>query len=203
MAISTTNGGIILLNGASSAGKTSLVELLQEAMEEPFMNIGIDRIIYMMPPKINDWKGGPSERGFWWKEGVDKDNKKVYHLQMGDYAKLAIKSLQDMVLLLAKNGHNVVIDEVSLSSEYFQSWKEKLRDLCTLFVGVRTPLEVLEKREIARGDRIIGSARAQYYTVHEGAEYDLEVNTHEMSLNQCVQIIKDAFHCKRERMDAS
>ena len=40
---------VIFLNGTSSAGKTSLVEHLQEQLDEPFLHIGIDHFLFMLP----------------------------------------------------------------------------------------------------------------------------------------------------------
>jgi hypothetical protein len=34
---------IILLNGASSSGKTSLLKAIQDTFEEPFLDLGIDK----------------------------------------------------------------------------------------------------------------------------------------------------------------
>lgn len=36
---------IIYLNGPSSSGKTTLAKALQHAFEEPFLHVGIDKII--------------------------------------------------------------------------------------------------------------------------------------------------------------
>lgn len=49
---------IIYINGPSSAGKTTLAHAVQEEMEQPFLHIGIDRVIGMMPEKLNNWEGG-------------------------------------------------------------------------------------------------------------------------------------------------
>lgn len=50
---------IIYINGPSSSGKTTLAQLLQQELDPPFLHIGIDRVIGMMPDKLNDWEGGP------------------------------------------------------------------------------------------------------------------------------------------------
>lgn len=48
---------IIYLNGPSSSGKTTLAKGLQQAFDELFLHIGIDKIISWMPEKVNDWTG--------------------------------------------------------------------------------------------------------------------------------------------------
>jgi chloramphenicol 3-O-phosphotransferase len=54
------------------------------------------------------------------------------------------------------------------------------------------PIDVLEQREAARGDRKVGLARYQSARVHENSEYDVEVETHELSPNQAAQKIISA-----------
>lgn len=51
---------IIYLNGPSSCGKTTLAKSLQNAFSEPYLHIGIDKLIGFMPAKINNWEGGPA-----------------------------------------------------------------------------------------------------------------------------------------------
>ena len=45
------------------------------------------------------------------------------------------------------------------------------------FVGVRCDLDELEQRERQRGDRRLGDAKRDFFTVHEHAIYDVEVDT--------------------------
>lgn len=42
---------IIYLNGPSSSGKTTLAKALQHAFDDPFLHVGIDKIIGWMPEK--------------------------------------------------------------------------------------------------------------------------------------------------------
>jgi chloramphenicol 3-O phosphotransferase len=62
-----------------------------------------------------------------------------------------------------------------------------------LYVGVFCPIDVLEQREAARGDRKTGLARYQSARIHENSEYDVEVETHELSPNQAAQKIISAL----------
>jgi chloramphenicol 3-O-phosphotransferase len=44
-------GVILLLNGASNSGKTSLVRALQEALDLPLLDAGIDKFLWMLPKR--------------------------------------------------------------------------------------------------------------------------------------------------------
>ncbi len=43
------SGKIILLNGASSAGKSSIVRALQTILDEAYLEAGIDKFLFMLP----------------------------------------------------------------------------------------------------------------------------------------------------------
>jgi chloramphenicol 3-O phosphotransferase len=182
---------IIYLNGPSSAGKTTLARLLQEALSNPFLHIGIDKVIAMMPSKLNHWReGGPAE-GFSWKEVLDETGRPMQEIQLGPFAQKMQVALREMALTLAKLGHFLIIDDVTFQKGDFEAWQKVLKDYSVLWVGVHSALEHLEKRERYRGDRMLGSSRAQYYRIHEGASYDLECDTSTTFLDTIVQTIKE------------
>jgi chloramphenicol 3-O phosphotransferase len=61
---------------------------------------------------------------------------------------------------------------------------------------VITPLDVLEARENRRSERIKGSARSQYFKVHENVAYDIEIDSHRDDLKENVQRIQNALNKK-------
>lgn len=180
---------IIYLNGSSSSGKTTLAKALQHTFEEPFLHVGIDKIIGWMPEKINDWTGGDAPLGFSWKKSTDASGNLVQELQTGPYAERIAKTFQEVVLMLAKMGHHLVVDDVSLGKKQVDEWKDLLKDFTVLWVGVNAPLHILEQREKERGNRIVGSARGLFHKVHVEAAYDLEIDTHHATLNENVHKI--------------
>ena len=180
---------VIFLNGPSSSGKTNIAKLLQAKLPEPYMHIGIDKLIGMMPAHLNDWEGGVAEQGFFWKKEYDKNGYQVFHIQMGPYAKKVSNTLKDVVVTMLKNGLNVIVDEVCIEEKSFENWQKKLSAYKVLYVGIRAPIDVLEKREKERNDRIHGSARAQHKLVHQGNQYDLEIDTAVSSIEECVRVI--------------
>ncbi len=190
---------IIYLNGPSSSGKTTLAKALQHAFEEPFLHVGIDKIIGWMPEKVNDWTGGEAPLGFSWKKGQDESGNPIQELQTGPYAQKIGETFREVVLALAKMGHHLIIDDVSFGKEQIDEWKEALKDFRVLWVGVNAPLSVLEQREKERGNRILGSARGQFHKVHTDATYDLEIDTHQSSPAENAEKIKSFASCHHDR----
>ena len=189
--MSTESVQIIYLNGPSSSGKTTLAKALQQAFGEPFLHVGIDKIIGWMPEKINDWTGGEAPHGYSWKKSVDASGDSIFkELQAGPYAQKIENTFREVVLALAQMGHHIIIDDVSFGKQQLDQWKKTLKDFRVLWVGVNAPLPVLEQREKERGNRIPGSARGQFHKVHVDATYDLEINTHQESVSESAEKIK-------------
>lgn len=184
---------IIYLNGPSSSGKTTLAKALQHSFSELFLHVSIDKIIGFMPAKINNWEGGDAPLGFCWKPDIDPSGHPIYHIHAGPFARKIIHTLKDITLLLASQQYYLIIDDVAFGAIEVEEWKQALKNYNVLYVGVTTPLEILEKRERMRGDRFLGSARGQYYKVHENVEYDLEIDTHAHSIEENIEKIKKAL----------
>jgi len=180
---------IIYLNGPSSCGKSTLSAALQNATEIPFLHIGIDKVIGMMPYKLNNWEGGSAPEGFSWKTVYDTDGTIMQELQIGPFAKKMVQAYEEIVLTLAKLGHYLIVDDVGFGKPEVDRWKKLLKDYQVLYVGLFASLEILEKRERERSDRMVGSARAQLKKVHQGVSYDLEIHTDKNPLELNVQTI--------------
>lgn len=184
---------IIYINGASSSGKTTLAKALQQELDEPFLHVSLDKVIGMMPEKVNNWEGGFAPDGFSWKEAYDETGNHLQELQMGPFAKKIVNSFKEIVLTLAKNGHYLIIDDISFGKTEVDEWRKLLKDYNVLWIGLSIPLALLEEREKKRGNRIIGSARAQYSKVHKDVIYDIEFEMSQITLDDTIKIFKKNF----------
>lgn len=187
---------IIYINGASSSGKTTLAHALQEAFSHPFLHIGIDQVIGMMPDKLNNWEGGHAAQGFSWKKSIDESGNLIHEIQAGPFAQKMVQSLKEIVLTLAKMGHNMIIDDVAFGNAEIDSWRKALQEYKVLWVGIKAPLPLLEEREKQRGNRMHGSARAQHFQVHNDVQYDLEFDTADKPLEAIVKAINSKIYDK-------
>lgn len=187
---------IIYINGPSSAGKTTLAKAIQHAFDQPFLYIGIDAVIDMMPEKLNDWKGGQAPLGFSWKQSVDQSGHPMQEIQLGPFAEKMVHTLREIVVTMAKMGHYIIIDDVSSGKQQVDAWREALRDHSVLWLGLKSPLKTLEAREAERENRMPGCARAQYYDVHKDVAYDIEFDTSKDSLETIIQTLRVACDLK-------
>lgn len=186
-------GTIIVLNGTSSSGKSSIVRALQDVLEEPFLDAGIDKFIWMLPRRYLD-------RPLW-------DEVLGLATEAGPVGHRLLSGMHQAIATLSRAGNNVVAEHVLVERAWLQECVCLFSELPVLFVGVRCPLDVLERREAARKDRTLGQARAQFPLVHAHGVYDLEVDTSECSAAACAEQIKrrledgsphDAFRRLRE-----
>ncbi len=190
--IMKSNYQIIYLNGPSSSGKSTLARALQDTLKEPFLVIGIDQLINMIPEKLNDWNNETEAPGWSWHSVKDKaGNTIAYKIHTGPFGKRMVQAFKNIVITLAQSGHNIIIDDVSFGKEQVDAWRNALKDFNVLWVGVTAHLEVLEQREKERGDRKVGEARWQAEHVHKGVDYDLMIDTHKKSIDENREIISE------------
>ena len=151
------SGAIIFLNGASSSGKSSIARALQAKIEAPFWNISIDHLRDAGVLPLDRVRRGD----FDWKT-LREPFFEGFHSSLAAYA-------------LA--GNNLIVEHIIETKDWLFRLLDLLGSHDVFFVGVHCPLEELERREVARGDRRIGDARRDFYTAHAYAEYDLELDS--------------------------
>jgi len=167
---------ILMLNGVSSSGKSTLARALQERWPRPLLHLGTDTVIGLLPVRYAGMQ--PSAR-----EGIEFTNDAdergpVVRVRAGSIWRQLEASFARAVRLLADDGHDVVLDLVLFDRSCVDAWVRALHDHRTYLIGVHCDLPVLEARELARGDRFPNLARAQQAVVHAHRRlYDLEVDT--------------------------
>jgi chloramphenicol 3-O phosphotransferase len=199
-------GTVIILNGTSSSGKTSIVKALQEVLDEPYLDAGIDKFLFMLPKcYLNE----PLWHQVFDYLYADPINRTGLSIKAGPVGHRVIAGMHRSIAALARAGNNVVADHVLLERPWLKECVEVLRGFRVWFVGVRCPLEVVEQRERERRDRTCGQARAQFDLVHAHGLYDLEVDTSISSPMDCALQIKrrmedgpspQAFHLLVEKL---
>lgn len=166
---------IILLNGTSSSGKTTLVRAWQQAMATPYLDAGLDRFLWMLP-------GRYLKQPLW-------DDVLGLATEAGETGHRLVHGMHRAIAALSQAGNCVVADHVLVEPEWVTDCANVLADLPAWLIGVRCPLPVLVERERSRGDRTLGQAAAQHERVHAHGVYDFEVDTSLMSPEECADAI--------------
>lgn len=150
---------VILLNGASSAGKTSIAKELQELLlPDLYLNYSIDSILYALPPSVL------------------KRMTTGQDLSDLNYRALVESYYASAQALVAK-GNRLIMDDAVTDADIAALLMSSLRNSGLFIVGVHCSLDELNRRERERGDRTLGEAAGQFLKVHQFLKYDLEVDT--------------------------
>jgi chloramphenicol 3-O phosphotransferase len=178
---------IIILNGVSSVGKSSTARALQTVTARPFLHVAMDTFIHMLPEGMF---GHPDGLIF---ETVQDQGKPSIIIRTGPVIERAMQGMRHAIAAMAAQGNNLIVDEVMIGKDKEREYRALLSRFDVRLVGLFAPLDVLEARERARGDREIGLARWQHDRVHRDMTYDLEIDTTVTTPLENAKKIRDAF----------
>ncbi|MBP9765605.1 hypothetical protein KBD08_04710 [Candidatus Babeliales bacterium] len=189
------SGTVIILNGPSASGKSSIQKEFQYLMmPQLWIKLGIDMLFDTPMPNIT-----PENVAFWQTENqirwvtmdTDTDEKQVITLFIGEHGDQVAYGMNSAIAAYAQNGCNIIVDYIAYKKEWIDDLQSKLKGINTYWVKVSIPLETLEQREAARATSPQGHARSHYHTVYWNLKYDLEVNSEKDSASNIAQQIKD------------
>ena len=167
---------IIILDGPSSTGKTTLTNELQQTFDRPYVNLGLDKFLEMVPLRFVGYDKdivhftsrktscGPRVTITIGKKGKNFDSGRIQ----------AAKAFADL-------GNNLIIDEILLDKVLIDEYIQALKGHKVLLIGLTCPLEILQQRELARGDRRPGLAATQAAITHRHTDYDRLFDTSTVS----------------------
>lgn len=164
-------GKIIILNGVSSSGKTTLAKTIQERSPIPLYKLDIDDFILMSPEKFNDYENGD------------------FSVQYAFASKFFY-----VVKLYSDLGFDLIVPYMFFkNSETLQEFRVLLNDYPVFVVNISCSVEELKRRETKRENRKIGSAEEQLNLLETDFENSLTVDNFENTNDVCADKIIEAF----------
>lgn len=174
---------IIILNGTSSSGKTTLAKALQAHFAAPYLLAGIDKYIFMLPSKyLNPPLWGTIYR-------YEYEGERITAIHTEALGQQLMQAMTASVAALAAAGFSIIVDHVILENAWLHEMAGRFAQHRAYMIGVQCPLEVLEQRERERRDRTLGQAAAHYGVVHRDKRYDFEVDTSATAADDCARSI--------------
>ena len=168
---SLKKGRIIILNGVSSSGKTTLAKAIQDLAPIPLYKLDIDDFIFMSPEKFNDYEHNDFSVQYAFAS-------KFFHV---------VKLFSDM-------GFDLVVPNMFFKdTDTLKEFRVLLKDYPVLVVNITCPLEELKRRETLRGDRKPGSAQSQLQLLETQFDHSITVNNFENTNEACAEMILKAF----------
>ena len=180
-------GRIVLLNGASSAGKTTLALALQRIWPEPLHHIALDQFRDGMAGRfrgMNSRDGEPGTRGLN-VVPVTGAQGRVTELRFGDVGRATLRGMRRAAAAFAESGMDIAVDDLLVEPEFLADYLTVFVGKPVTFVGVYCDLATLNRREASRPGRFPGTAAAHFERIHVGCEYDAEVRTQTHTPREC------------------
>jgi chloramphenicol 3-O phosphotransferase len=165
-------GRIIILNGTSSSGKSTLAAALRPALEPQFHYYASDQLAGAGFRPLDD------KVRFAWRTAFFHG----FHRSIAAFAEAGLDLLVEHIVEEAGWGEDLAV---------------LLKPFDVFWVGVHAPAAELARREQLRGDRQIGEA-LQHLATHTYCRYDIEVDTIE-PVERNVEAIVHAWNGRHAR----
>lgn len=163
-------GPVVIINGPSSCGKTSLARSLQARLCRPHQHLQLDTFRAMEPAEYwANWKDRP-------------------HASALQLAALC-RAMNAAVAEYSRHGQGVLFDVAFTTPESRSYMLIDLADLPVHLIGVSCAPDELARRERERGDREQGLAVGQAKWIHAHMQYDLEIDSTLPSPAECAVTI--------------
>lgn len=146
---------IIVLNGSSCSGKTTLARALQEVFREPYLRLGVDIVHAMLPDRFRDWHNPANEQ----------------------MVKRALTGMHQSAATMADAGNYIILDTVLVNRSAVLECARALTEHRAFFIGLFCDEAELRKRADARGKGLAETALKQAHHIHAHGHYDLKLNT--------------------------
>ena len=181
-------GKIVILNGVPRSGKSSIVAVIQETFDGPWMNLGVDRYMQLTPKRY--------QPGIGLRPGGERQD-------IEPLVPIFYSALYESIAAHSRLGLHVVVDvghhdAYSIPRGILADSARRLQGLPVLFVGVRCPIEIIMERRRNTGwaagstadSAVPDPVRLWQREVHIPGIYDLEVDTSVLSPVECAEAIR-------------
>ena len=170
------SGLLILLDGVTSAGKTSLATHIAKKVNGSVV-LSVDTFILRRSNRLR----------WFFKSKCLRQNL--------DFLSIA-KEFHSEIVRTSSRHNIVVVDTILLDARMRDDILERVDRNCLLYIKVYCPLKILEERERNRESCKIGGAESQFDNVYSYLNYDLKVDTGKFSTADCAQKVLDFLHNK-------
>ena len=167
---------VILLNGASSSGKSTVARALQMALPQPYLNYSSDLLV----------DGGilPAV------DRITPDTLTSWNVIRPKFFQAFHRSIPAFV----SAGNRMIVEHVVEYDHWLRDLVELLSGCSVLYVGVTCPTSEIESRELRRGNRYLGEGRSHIEDgIHTWSGYDLTIDTHAQTCAENVARVLSAL----------
>jgi len=166
------SGKLIILNGPSCVGKTTLATTFQNTVSETYFRVSVDDYLSMVP-------------------------KSKLYLDNGINIRNVIHFMHSSIRLLLEEEINVIVDMI-----YLQKYgTESVIDECSCFfknydvmmIKLKCELKELKRRAEIRGNRDYNDIQRQIAMQFPDTSFDMVLDTFQYNVEECVESIIKAM----------
>jgi chloramphenicol 3-O phosphotransferase len=184
-------GKVILLNGPSCSGKTSISRSMQTTLREPCFYISIDNMLgciiqndyFIDDPFLYLGKIPLQDRS------IHQQSDRSFHTLMDILFPQFIKGFHATIAAYAGTGVTVIVDHLFHEKDWLLDCINVLQSNTVYCVGVHCAQETLKAREKSRSGQFPGMVEYQTSRVHQYCEYDFVIDTTEKTAQESAEII--------------
>jgi chloramphenicol 3-O phosphotransferase len=171
------SGRVLVLNGTSSAGKTTLANALQRALPDRYELAGLDLTLWSLPPElvvITDDVDHPPVDG--WLVPI-RDGVQIALPTPGPRALELLEMMYATFATRADAGENLIVDDALWHPRALAMAVAHFAERDAWLIEVHCPIDVAVEHEKRRGDRALGGAALFFEPVYRHGIYDIRVDT--------------------------
>lgn len=190
---------LLIINGTSSTGKTSLARALQVRWPTPLVYLGLDSWITMtLSPeywdpatRLSDIKHDAKvQQGTHFILPHSDNNPSPWpKVDSGPVSDQLVFQMHATAVQLWQQGFSVVLDCVLLKPSWREDLANRSRDTSRCWIQMTASDSILAQREQQRGDRMNGVFRSLAPIIHQGVHYDLSIDSSQLSVEQACQTV--------------
>ncbi len=184
-----TPGMVIIINGASAVGKSSIVKAFQAKQTTPWLSTGIDNLFARILPQKFYLETKQKDSLAMHNNAPEDRKATLCTVKIGPEAQAVIKGMHRAIAAYAHVGNNVIVDYIKYDDTWIPDLKESLQGINVIWIGIDASLASIEQREKTRGTSPSGHARSHYDTVHINMPYNFMINTDSLTAEQTADLI--------------
>lgn len=189
-------GELIVLNGGSSAGKTSIALASPDLAPECWMHLGIDLFWCAIPPGQLDLERVRPEY-YTWDAVVEADGREWFTAHPGPLLDKAMHARYRAIRAYLEDGRNVIADDVIWKRAWLLDALRIFEGCKVWLVGIHVSDQEGARRETERGDRRAGWNRGSARAAHADVEYDFELDTTDRSVPTLARELYEMYQACR------
>jgi chloramphenicol 3-O-phosphotransferase len=145
-------GQVVVVSGTSGSGKTTTTQTFTRRAKDCYLMLGLDVLVGTMYPAKFTLFGEKKKEGYYdFHEDPNNPGRPISSEYFGPVGWQTVRALHEMIAAAARSGQNMVIDHLAfVDPPLLQDLIWRLKDIPVLFVSLKPPFEVLEKRLMER-----------------------------------------------------